>query len=215
MNNLETANAVRTAEEELGDVRAGVIYMATCLPTGLSYIGQTINFQKRLSYHVLDTENGRNTRFCNAIRKHGFDAFVWRILVNGIPIAQLNTQEVFWIRFYNTYLGPGYNMTAGGDANPMDNPDAVEKMAESQRQNVINRTHHFVTDNPGPESNQQRMDDGTHNFLVDNPQPTHNLSVAGRLEHAAKIRAGMHKKQQKDFLDERLAAIEAGQDYFC
>jgi len=122
-------NACREAEESLGDVRVGVIYMATCLVTGLSYIGQTVDFVSRQYMHQWDANAGIDTYFYRAVRKHGWDAFAWRILAVGIPLSQLDTQEIFWIRFYNTYLGPGYNLTAGGDSNPMDSPENRAKIS--------------------------------------------------------------------------------------
>ena len=213
--------------------QTGIIYEAYCLPTGLSYIGQTTNLAKRMTKHLNRASGGSDTYFHNAIRKYGADAFVWSFLVNGIPLSQLNTQEVFWIRFRNTYLGPGYNMTAGGEANPMENPESVEKMRasnrETQRQMVDDGTHNFVMDNPGPESNQQRMDDGTHNFLIDHPSPkrieegTHNfqldnpmedLSIVERASHGAKVSAGRHASKQEGYREERIAAIKAGQMFF-
>jgi len=218
MNNLDMANAVRVAEEDAGEVCVGEIYMATCLPTGLCYIGQTMDVGSRMRRHRSDANHGCNTHFHRAIRKHGWDAFAWRILADDIPYSQLDTQEVFWIRFWNTYLGPGYNMTAGGDANPMDSPESVEKMRRSnlrtQRRKVEEGTHPFVTNNPGPESTQRRIDDGTHHFLTDNPRPMDNLSIAERAEHGRKVSAGWHAGKQKRFREERLAAIEAGQVYF-
>ena len=134
MEHLQLANACREAEEDIGDVRTGIIYMATCIATGLSYIGYTLDFEKRRYSHKKAVHYGSDTHFHNAIRKYGWDAFAWRILAYGIPLSQLNTLEVFWIRFHNTYLGPGYNMTAGGKISPMHNPEVVAKVGVKSRE---------------------------------------------------------------------------------
>ena len=212
--------------------QTGVIYEAYCLPTGLSYIGQTMDFMYRQSRHLWLVYHGSDTHFHNAIRKHGEEAFGWRFLADGISSSQLNTQEIFWIQFRNTFLGPGYNMTPGGDANPMRNPDSVEKIRKSNQQQVDDGTHNFVLNNPNVEriddgthhflteehqkkmreNNQQRIDDGTHNFLTNHPLV--NLSYFESIAHGAKTRAGMHASKQTRYRNERIAAIEAGQMFF-
>lgn len=212
MDNLQIPNACREAEEDIGDIRTGVIYMATCIMTGLSYIGMTVDFAERQSRHLKDAENGSDTHFYRAVRKYGADAFVWRFLAVGIPLSQLNTYEVFWIRFHNTFLGPGYNMTPGGDASPMDNPESVEKLRQTQLRQVDEGTHHLVTDNPmkKPETvekvrksnrktSRRMVEEGTHISVTDNPMKKPEI---------------VKKKVQSGYRNKRLNAIEAGQAFF-
>ena len=204
--------------------RTGVIYEGYCLPTGLSYIGKTLNFSKRRAGHLWDAKNRSEDYFHLAIRKYGADAFAWRILVDGIPFSQLDTQEIFWIRFRNTYLGPGYNMTAGGEASPTSNPDVAKKVKESHLRNMANGTHIFVTNHPmkNPESVEKlreshrlRIEDGTHNFLADNPNlkriedGTHNFITDNPMRDpkiSARIWATRRRKNRE-------ALAEMGQQF--
>ena len=53
-----------------------------------------------------------------AIRKYGWNNIAWDIIDNAETIEELNEKEVYWIKYYNTYIGlknaNGYNMTEGG-----------------------------------------------------------------------------------------------------
>ena len=87
----------------------GVIYKATNLINGKSYIGQT----KR----DLDTRKKEHLKhgyaLHNALVKYGMDNFEWSIL-EECDDSMLNDREVFWIDFYKTYQN-GYNETSGGE----------------------------------------------------------------------------------------------------
>lgn len=102
----------------------GIIYCAHCIPTGKKYIGKTLKcLERRKSSHksVAKYEK-RNFKFYNAIKKYGWDAFLWGI-IEECNIELLNEKEKFWINEYNTYH-TGYNSTLGGDGT---NPTCFKK----------------------------------------------------------------------------------------
>lgn len=103
-------------------MKKGIIYMATI--NGKHYIGKTINsLNQRKKEHLYDAfVKNADYAFHKAIRKHGEYSIYWRILESDIPKKSLPTHEKFWIKFYNTYESKDYNMTEGGDSNPMTNP---------------------------------------------------------------------------------------------
>lgn len=113
--------------------RTGVIYKATILPTGKSYIGLTLHFENRKISHLCSKEDGL---FQRSIRKHGADAVAWRILADDIPQAQLPTAERFWIRFYDTYTN-GLNMTEGGDVSPLTNPEVASRVGKKNSARML------------------------------------------------------------------------------
>ena len=90
----------------------GVIYCYTYLPSGEKYIGQTTNIEKRKKEHLIETRT--NQRFHNHLRKY-YDDFIIEILEDNIPVPLLDAREIYWIKYYNTYEGPGFNLTPGGD----------------------------------------------------------------------------------------------------
>lgn len=97
--------------------RTGIIYKATCTETGDAYIGQTAtSLPLRKQEHFRKAVNGSDTSFHQAIRDFGEDAFVWDVLADEIPQAELGEHERFYIRFYDTFRG-GYNGNQGGGGN--------------------------------------------------------------------------------------------------
>ena len=48
-----------------------------------------------------------------AIRKYGVDAFIYEV-IEECPLEKLDEREKYWITFYNTFKGFGYNCNAGG-----------------------------------------------------------------------------------------------------
>ena len=94
----------------------GVIYMATCKSTGLSYIGNSVHYENRIRQHNRDKSNDP---FHNDIRKYGREDIEWKIL-EKFDIEDthelhdiLCEREVYWIAFYDTFNN-GYNQDPGG-----------------------------------------------------------------------------------------------------
>lgn len=104
-------------------MRTYCIYKATNKINGKSYIGQTIDYDRRKEQHLhrRDGYCDPNSIFHKAIDKYGEDNFEWEILgtVPGKEFA--NAFERSCIMQYNTYKPNGYNMTKGGDGGSMWN----------------------------------------------------------------------------------------------
>ncbi|MEQ6355291.1 GIY-YIG nuclease family protein [Lysinibacillus sp. M3] len=100
----------------------GVIYKATNLINGKIYIGQTIQeFRVRKLKHLNDARNNRTSVFHKAIRKYGDNNFNWEIIDYASTIDELDDKEIYWIKYYNSYVNDknanGYNMKIGGEGN--------------------------------------------------------------------------------------------------
>ena len=95
------------------------IYKATSLTTGKVYIGQSCQtLEKRMSQHLYKATSDYDpgNHFHNAIRKYGFQDFIFQIIEDNIISNEvLNEREIYWIEYYNSYYD-GYNSTLGGDA---------------------------------------------------------------------------------------------------
>ena len=92
----------------------GIVYKATCLPTGLAYIGQTtkpLAFRKRV--HFQEARRGIDRPFYRAIRTYGEDSFRYEVLQDCVPVAELGKTEQAFIAAYDTYHN-GYNTNRGG-----------------------------------------------------------------------------------------------------
>jgi group I intron endonuclease len=93
-----------------------IVYKATNKATGKSYIGKTVRtLEERKSDHIHSLTSGKNYAFCNSLRKHGVDSFVWEIIGTASSEDELNRLEIDLISEHSTMVPNGYNLTAGGE----------------------------------------------------------------------------------------------------
>jgi group I intron endonuclease len=99
----------------------GIIYKVANLINGKVYIGQTVNtLRKRKTQHKTASKRKKyeDMLLYKAFKKYGFENFEWKIIDNASNENDLNEKEVYWIKYYNSYIGfkncNGYNMTLGG-----------------------------------------------------------------------------------------------------
>ena len=85
------------------------IYKITKKSNGKSYIGQSNDIERRINEHKYKIDLAID----QAINKYGIDAFEYEI-IEECELSQLDEREKYWIAFYNTYKGFGYNCNAGG-----------------------------------------------------------------------------------------------------
>lgn len=99
------------------------IYKATNKLNGKSYIGQTIDFKRRVHEHIhrRDGYCDVNSIFHKALNKYGKDQFEWTILMTVPGKEFANVAERAMIKKYDTYKPHGYNLTKGGDGGSMWN----------------------------------------------------------------------------------------------
>lgn len=94
------------------------IYKITNKINGHSYIGQSVNIERRWkdekhkAFNV--NENQYYSTLGKAFRKYGIDCFDFQVIEECLQ-SQLNNREQYWIQFYDTYHN-GYNETLGGDS---------------------------------------------------------------------------------------------------
>lgn len=94
----------------------GIIYKITNKINGHSYIGQTTySLKERWSKHInFAKHHPEQSGLYSAINKYGKENFE----IEQIDIAEtedeLNEKEVYWISYYNTFYGEGYNRDLGG-----------------------------------------------------------------------------------------------------
>jgi group I intron endonuclease len=108
-----------------------IIYKATNIINGKSYIGQTkSNLERRMKGHVDSAlKNNDNRHFYNSIRKYGSQKFQWQILEHCDSKEELDEMEFHYIMQYNTYKN-GYNLTLGGDGGNTKSKYTKEQITE-------------------------------------------------------------------------------------
>lgn len=92
------------------------IYCIENLVNGKKYIGQSCNLDWRWYDHKrrLIKQRHDNKHLQASCNKYGIDNFKFDI-IEYCDEDKLNEREIYWISYYNTYLGDGYNQTLGGE----------------------------------------------------------------------------------------------------
>lgn len=116
----------------------GIIYKWTCLKSGKSYIGQTINEKRREKEFFSDSEcyTTEGSKIDNARKKYGLSKDVWKKDVlkrlwckdgkeEGL-LERLNYWEKYYIKEFDT-LKNGYNSTDGGSNGFLVSEEVKEK----------------------------------------------------------------------------------------
>ena len=92
------------------------IYKITKISNGKSYIGQSNDIERRFKEHKYKTDLPIEI----AIQKYGAAAFKFEV-IEECKLEELNEKEIYWIAYYNTYQGFGYNCNPGGGDNRGEN----------------------------------------------------------------------------------------------
>ena len=118
-----------------------IIYKITNLTNGKLYIGKTTGtIKNRFQRHIQDAMSNRlDTHLARAIRKDGPENFTIELVEIVETAEQLNQQEKYWIKKYNSYEN-GYNETEGGDGGDTyssKSPEEMEIIKEKIRKTKI------------------------------------------------------------------------------
>ena len=98
----------------------GYIYQIENLKTGKSYIGQTVDFNRRKRTHLNKLQNGThcNPHLQSAYNLYGEQEFHWRVWkFDNITEEELNQKEIEFIKKYDS-INNGYNIADGGGKPP-------------------------------------------------------------------------------------------------
>ena len=106
------------------------IYKITNKDTGQAYIGLSENIEKRWYDHI-HSPNLKHSYIDRAINKYGAEKFDLEI-IEKLPNDRtlLMEREEYWAAYYDTYKDENhYNLTPGGDFNPMKVPEIAAKFS--------------------------------------------------------------------------------------
>ena len=131
-------------------------------PNRKLYVGITRRFKRRMGEHRNGgrTEDGHAVKY--AIRKHGWANVKVTVLERGVACKELLKQrEVHWIGEKRSMVHEwGYNLTAGGDAQPMDHPRVREwhkrRMTEAMNREDVREKKRALWQNDAHKDMMQR-----------------------------------------------------------
>lgn len=123
----------------------GIVYCATNRITQEIYIGQTRRTMKeRLKGHWDEVQKGENIYLYNAIRKYGWNNFLWKILDHAETKSALDSLEEIYIdMFGSAFKGIGYNLRLGGNTQSFNEETRMKmrdaKLGKSQSSEFIKK----------------------------------------------------------------------------
>lgn len=110
------------------------IYKITNLSNNKIYIGQSINIAARWEEHLYWSSNSE-CPIHRALRKYGVNKFSFEI-IEECPKEELDTREIYWIKYYNSLSPNGYNLTPGGNQTHLylkvNNQDIVDDYLQTK-----------------------------------------------------------------------------------
>lgn len=187
----------------------GIIYRATHTESGMVYVGQTTgSLGRRRGSHIdsakrLDPE--RLSRFGNALRKHGADAFAWEIIDSAASRQELDDMERYWIKHYrSTDRDRGYNLTDGGAVSILGE-ESRRKSSETKKRRF--RTGECRAHNRGMAMNpEQRM-------LLRDIRLNASESEKQHTSREDDPRRGTRPSRATEFPSVRIQCVETGEIY--
>lgn len=95
----------------------GTVYMIINNLNNKKYIGKSIHPLRRIKIHFIKLRNNYhfNSHLQNSFNKYGEENFKVQIIEENIIEKKLDGRERFWIQYFNTFKGKGYNLTEGGE----------------------------------------------------------------------------------------------------
>ncbi len=110
------------------------VYLARNRMNGKGYVGLTTKpVLARWRLHI--QQRNSSMAISHAIRKHGEDVFDLFLLEECDDVKALKIAERKWIKRLDTFHGPGYNLTEGGDGllGYRHTEDAKRRISEAHR----------------------------------------------------------------------------------
>lgn len=124
-----------------------IIYKATNILNNKCYIGASkYSLEQRKYGHFKDAfKKNKKTYFHKALRKYGFENFIWIVIDVSDNYQELMSKENFWVKFYNSFGKNGYNSCEGGGntAGYKFSEESKKKMSEKAKLNAKNKPNPF------------------------------------------------------------------------
>src|SRR3990167_43024 len=93
-----------------------IIYKLTNRVNGKIYIGQTtLTLEERFKSHIYNAKFDKSRVILRAITKYGTENFNKEVLYECSSKEEMNEKEKYFIKYFNSKLPNGYNMTDGGE----------------------------------------------------------------------------------------------------
>lgn len=85
------------------------IYLITNLKNNKKYVGQTVDFVRRMRQHQTQDQQLIDKK----IQQYGVKNFSFQILEDNLTQDEANEKEKYYIQYFNTLIPNGYNIHSG------------------------------------------------------------------------------------------------------
>ena len=138
----------------------GVVYCITNNVNNKKYVGiDKTDIDRRWKEHIRSSNNNPILLIDKRIRHYGTHNFSYRILYKSDNYENIKMKEIYFIKELNTYItNEGYNLTFGGDYNPMfdDNIKIRHKKIMQEEHSGVN--HYMYGKKQSEETNKKRKE---------------------------------------------------------
>lgn len=107
------------------------VYKITNTINGKVYIGQSRGVVAQRWRNHINASGNHISAIRQAIRKYGFDKFIFSVIDTALTNEDLNKKEEFWINELNTIAPNGYNLCSGGNLKKEFSEETKKKMSIS------------------------------------------------------------------------------------
>lgn len=114
------------------------IYKITNKINQKSYIGQSINIERRFKQH---TKAKFGFAIHKSFKKYGMDNFAFEVLYE-CPNEEMNKWETFYITIFGTLAPNGYNLNMGGDGKETSE-ETKKKMSDQRKGTKTGSNNHM------------------------------------------------------------------------
>ena len=162
------------------------LYIATNVVNGKQYVGLSKEFTKRLVSHKCAKSK---SVFHSAIKKYGFDNFVFSHIADAFDLQSACDLERMLIQQHNTLFPNGYNLTVGGQIGPVGlkhTAESKQKISQANARRSDKVKNKFANAQKGKIRSQEFKDNLSKIFTGRKHTP----------EAIAKIKASWEKRKQ-------------------
>jgi len=169
----------------------GVVYCIENITNAKKYIGIDSRGEDiRWHEHLYSSKHNPTQLIDRKIKEYGADNFVYSILYRSENIVELKEAEIQFILNHSTFIsnGYGYNLTYGGEDNPMNN-EIVRKRHLNAMASISGENHYMFGKHWSDEEREKRR----HSMIgknVGDDNGSKKPDARRKISEKAKLRVG-------------------------